>query len=144
MNTKKRILLGIVTTVAKEKFLNSYSKLLNENTEYDITTRFYWNHPIVIGNNMLAEECIKEGYDYLLLIGTKYHGFHIGMLTDMIEANADVATVRYRYETFPFTHLPMDFDDIPSHLLAVGERSGTREVAFAGLDFVLIKRGILK
>ena len=125
--------------------MNSYSTLLNGNTQYDITSKFIWNHPIVIGDNILAEECIRDKYDYLMLVGTKYHGFNAKMLEDMVETNADVSTIRYRYENFPFTHLPMDFEgDVPSHLLGVTGKTGTKEVKFAGLDFVLIKRTMLE
>ena len=142
---KKRILLGVVTTMVEKDFLNSYTQLLADNKNYEITPRFIWNHPVVIGNNMLAEECIKDKYDYLMLVSRQYHGFNIDMLHSMVKSKADVSTVRYRYTNFPFTHMPMDHEIGDDHkLLSVNEKTGNREVKFAGLDFCLIKRSILE
>lgn len=155
----KRILLGIVTTSIEKDFLDSYSKLLVANNRYDITPRIIWNHPPTNGFNMLAEECIREKYDYLFLVGRHYSGFNYNMLVDMVKADSDVATVRYRYYGFPFTHLPMNHerkvdpkcercrenpDHIAFHLLAISEKKGNHEVKYAGLDFCLIKRSILE
>jgi len=142
---KKRILLGVVTTSLEEDFMNSYSKLLVDSSDYKITPRIVWNHPVVIGSNLLAQEAIDGGFDYLMLVGRYYSGFHIGMLHSMVEVDADVATIRYRYQGFPFTHMPMNFEHDDEHkLLAVGERSGIKPVSFAGLDFCLIKTSILR
>ena len=142
---KKRILLGVVATVLEADFMESYSKLLVDAEDYKITPRIIWNHPVVIGNNLLAQEALDGNYDYLMLIGRVYHGFHIGMLHSLVSANADVATIRYRYHGFPFTHVPMNFEDGDDHkLLAIGDKSGNQTVHFAGLDFSLIKCDLLR
>ncbi len=142
---RKRILLGVVTTALEEDFMKSYTKLLIDAKDYIITPRIIWNHPTIIGNNMLASEACVGDYDYLMLIGKEYSGFHIGMLHSMVKTNADLATVRYRYKGFPFTHIPMDFEDNDEHkLLAIEGKTGNTEVAFAGLDFCLIKTTLLK
>ena len=78
---KKRILLGVVATVLEADFMESYSKFLVDAKDYKITPRIIWNHPVVIGNNLLAQEALDGNYDYLMLIGRVYHGFHIGMIS---------------------------------------------------------------
>ncbi len=155
----KRILLGVVTTSIEKEFMASFSNLLAENKRYSITPRVIWNHPPSNGLNMLAEECIRDKYDYLFLVGRHYSGFTYDMLVDMVKTNADVSTVRYRYYGFPFTHLPMNHeekvdpkcercrenpDHIAYHLLAISDKTGNKEVKYTGLDFCLIKRSMLE
>ena len=115
MDGSVRILLGIATVSPDRRFLQSLPAFAEgvarnlPNVQMDWVNGWFWNEPLVVAQNMMADAALAGDYDYLLTIEDDHWGFTWEMLDTCLKANRHVAGIPYRSRHFPFDVVPMIF-----------------------------------
>lgn len=97
-----KILVGIPSLREDERFIDSICKFKKE-VKHDLEFFYVKDKLLVDAQNIIAEKFVSGDYDYLLFLDDDQWGHVPEMLDCLIDANADMATMKTYSRHYPYS-----------------------------------------
>jgi hypothetical protein len=136
---ERKILIGVPSVRGGDKFLSSIYSFINSlQGFYEVSLLIEKCPGMAKAQNRIAQYCLDNAFDYLLLCEDDVYGHTKEMLDALIKAEAPVASMQAYQRNFPYPNLLMVGDQ------GVEKDGGYGEITLTGFHMCLIRREVLE